>query len=171
MIVFLPVEEVGIRDGAFLERPRLRVDSEELVGTRERQRIEKHTVDDGEEGGVRADAQGQRQNSNRREAGILSQHAQSVADILPETHHWTLSSDTHPGRCRASGRRNEIAAPFVPENENEAIIAAYCLGRALLLRGRGDTTVDPEVSAASDGAAGGEAGWQCRQGPRRGGER
>src|SRR5207245_11562148 len=75
--------------------PRLRVVSAELVGIRERQRIEEHTVDDGEERGVRADAQGQRQNSDRREAGILSQHAQSVADILPETHH-RLSSQIHP---------------------------------------------------------------------------
>src|SRR5712692_12002757 len=40
MIVFLPVEEIRICDGAFLERGRLGVNSDEFVGIRKRKRIE-----------------------------------------------------------------------------------------------------------------------------------
>ena len=94
MIIFLPVQEIGIGDGAFLKSRSLRVDGDEFVGIRERQRIQEHAVDDREQGGIRANSQCERKDGDRRKSGILRQHAQSEAHVLQETHHWTLSSGT-----------------------------------------------------------------------------
>ena len=96
MAVFLPVEEVGIGDGTFLEGRRLGVDGDQFVGARERQWIEEHAVDDREQGGVGSDSQRERQDGDRGETGILRQYTQSITDILPEAHHWTPLSGTQP---------------------------------------------------------------------------
>jgi hypothetical protein len=45
-------------------------------------RLEQDGVHDAEDGCVRADAEGKRDNSDRGEAGRSAQHAQAVADIL-----------------------------------------------------------------------------------------
>src|SRR5260370_39928991 len=112
VVVFVSIEEIGIGDRAFLERRGLRVDGHEFVGVWERQRIPAHAVDYREKGAVCADSQGERQNGDRRETGILCQYAQSIADVLPKAHHGTLSSGP-PTAARASGDRNDAAMVFV----------------------------------------------------------
>ena len=57
---------------------------DELLGMRVRQRIEEHGVDDGKQGSVGADAQSQGEDRDGREAGIFSQRAGSVAQVLQE---------------------------------------------------------------------------------------
>ena len=64
----------------------------ELVRFGEWKRIEEYTVDDGEEGGVGADAQSESEDGDGGEAGILEEHAHAVADVLPKIHH------RHPGQ-------------------------------------------------------------------------
>ena len=49
---------------------------------RDRERAKEHGVEDTEDGGVRTDAQGERQNRHDGEAGTLQQHAQRIPDIL-----------------------------------------------------------------------------------------
>ena len=99
LAVSLPVEEVGIGDGTFLEGRRLGVDGDQFVGARERQWIEEHAVDDREQGGVGSDSQSKRQDGDRGETGILRQYTQSITDVLPEAHHWTPLSRT-PARLQ-----------------------------------------------------------------------
>src|SRR4029077_2893444 len=48
------------------------------------QRIEEHAVDDGEDGGVGADAEGKSEDRDEGEPGILAQRARAVAQILEE---------------------------------------------------------------------------------------
>ena len=71
MIVFLPVEKVRIRDRAFLEGPRSRIDGHKFTGIRKRQRIQEHAVDHRKQGAVRADAQGKCQDRNRGESRVF----------------------------------------------------------------------------------------------------
>src|SRR5262249_38537184 len=48
------------------------------------QRTQQQRIDDAENRGVRANAQRQRQDRNRREAEILQQHSRAVAQVLPD---------------------------------------------------------------------------------------
>ena len=60
------------------------LDADELVRLRVRQRVQQCRIDDAENRRCRSDAQGNRQHSDGGEAGRLAQHAQTVADVLPE---------------------------------------------------------------------------------------
>jgi hypothetical protein len=48
-----------------------------------RQHLEHQGIDEGEDGGVRADAQRQRERGDDREAGGLQKHPASVENVLP----------------------------------------------------------------------------------------
>ena len=63
----------GAADGPFEQHQVLRI--------AHRQRLEHDRVDDTEDGGVGADTEGQRQDSNGGEAGILRQHAQTIEHV------------------------------------------------------------------------------------------
>ena len=51
------------------------------------ERLEQHRVDDGEDGGVGSDAQGQRGDGGDGEAGVLEEHVQRMFDVVPEIGH------------------------------------------------------------------------------------
>ncbi len=57
-------------------------DSDELFGMGIGKPDEENSVDEAEDGGVCADAEGQREDSNGREAGILAEQARAVANVL-----------------------------------------------------------------------------------------
>jgi hypothetical protein len=62
----------------------------------ERRRPQQHGVDDAEDRGVEADADRQRQDHHGAESGTPAQHAQGVADVLPQL----IDPDRHPdGAC------------------------------------------------------------------------
>ena len=56
----------------------------ERLRLRHRQLLEHQPVDHAEDGGIGADAQGQRQDSHNREAGVPAQHARAVTQVLPQ---------------------------------------------------------------------------------------
>src|ERR1700751_5471533 len=87
LVLALPVEEVGIGDGAFHEVVFVVEERHQPIGIRIGQRVEQHRVHDGEDGGVGADAKRQRENRNRGEAWRPAQLAQSVAKILGYLRH------------------------------------------------------------------------------------
>ncbi len=58
---------------------------DEAVGVRVGEGVEQDSVDDGEDGGGGADAEGESENGDGGEAGIFAQHAQSVTKILEES--------------------------------------------------------------------------------------
>ena len=57
-------------------------DFDEAPWIADRERVEHQAVHHREDGGVGADAEGKRQNGNRREAGGFTHHAEGIADIL-----------------------------------------------------------------------------------------
>ena len=83
-VVFLPVAEIGIGDGAIFEIGLAFVEDDELVGMGIGQRIQKNAVDHGEQGSVGADAEGQGKDGDRGEAGILAERTGAKAQILNE---------------------------------------------------------------------------------------
>ena len=71
---------------------------DELSGVADRQRLQQHGVDDGEDGGVGADADGEGQDGGRREAAVLPQQAEGEAGVLEQAFHSSLYDG--PARCR-----------------------------------------------------------------------
>jgi hypothetical protein len=57
------------------------------VGVVVREGIEQNTVDDAANRGGRANAQGKRQDSDDRRAGVLPQHPQPIAKVLAKARH------------------------------------------------------------------------------------
>ena len=68
-----------------------------------RQRPQQHTVDDGEDGGVGADAEREGQRRDERESRLAPQHARGVADVLEDR-----SSLHHSFADRAEGRLRSV---------------------------------------------------------------
>ena len=62
-------------------------DEEELLGTLVGQRLEENGVDDAENCGIRADAEGQREDGYEGEGGIFLQHAEGEFQVLKERGH------------------------------------------------------------------------------------
>ncbi len=60
------------------------LEADELLGVRIRQRLDQHAIDHGEDRGVRADAQGQRQDDRKREPGTPPHAAHGLAQIAAE---------------------------------------------------------------------------------------
>jgi hypothetical protein len=83
----LPVKEVGIADGGAVHAGILLVDGDEPAGIWVGQRIEDDSVDDGEERGIGADAEGQGEDGDGGEAGGFEEHAQGVTQVLEKNGH------------------------------------------------------------------------------------
>ncbi len=82
-----PVEEAdGGRDVRFLQRKArlVFVDGHQAGGILEGQGAQQHAVDDAEDGAVRADAQGEREHDDQREAGLVPEAAEGLAKVGPE---------------------------------------------------------------------------------------
>ena len=94
-----PIVVVGHRRaGALDARARKRVvEKDEAVGFGIRQRPQQHGADDGEDRGVGADAERQRQDGGQREGAILAEQPEREAEILNQSFHVTLP--------RARGKR------------------------------------------------------------------
>src|SRR6202041_2012647 len=60
---------------------------DDAVRLGKRQRAEKDAIDDGEDGGVRADTKCESQNGDDGEAGRPCQYTQTVSKVLPEGGH------------------------------------------------------------------------------------
>jgi hypothetical protein len=75
------IEIVEIRRRAERRRPRRGEHVDEAVGRCHRERLEQHRVDDGEERGVEADADGERRDRDEREAWTSQQPPQREADV------------------------------------------------------------------------------------------
>ena len=75
-------------------------DKKELLGILIGKRLEEDGVDDAENGGIGADAEGQREDGYESEAGILLQHAEREFQILKERGHSHLGARLYrvPGR-------------------------------------------------------------------------
>ena len=89
------VRVVAVRrhQGAGVERleRRSRADRKDLAGTRDRKRTQQQRIGEREDGGVRADADGQREHRDGGEARACRQHAEAVAEVLPQGHIALLS--------------------------------------------------------------------------------
>ncbi len=83
-VLLAALAEVPVRQG----RKRIRLFHRSVEHQNEFSRIgiwerpQKHGVDDGEDGGVGADAEGEREHGDGGEAGGLAQHAEGEADVL-----------------------------------------------------------------------------------------
>ena len=89
MVLLLPVKEVGRSDGKPI-KPLLRNlfgDLHETIRIFVGQRAQQDRVDDAKDGGVGADAEGERDDRHGREAGVLRQHAQAVSHVLKKGTH------------------------------------------------------------------------------------
>ena len=69
-------------------------DNNEAVWIPNRQGRKQEGIDDAEHGGVRADAGGKSKHRDGCEAGALREHAESVADVLPQIFHRCTSEMT-----------------------------------------------------------------------------
>src|SRR6266581_1333843 len=81
-----------------------RLQNDQLPGIPDRKPPQQHLIEQGKDRRVRADAQRQRQNGNKRKAGILPKHPQAVAHVLQERVH-LFFPPASPLRF-PSGRRN-----------------------------------------------------------------
>ena len=80
-----PINEIQIRDVA-VGNARLRIfsfDVDDAFRVRKRQRSEENAVDQTEDGGVRANAEPERNNGDGGEAGIFEKHPPGVPQIAP----------------------------------------------------------------------------------------
>ena len=84
VVLFLPIEEVGIGDRALIEVRLALVDRNELLRLRERKRIQQHSVHDGEDRGVAGYAEGERRDGYDGEGAALPKDAGTEAKITPE---------------------------------------------------------------------------------------
>src|SRR5256885_16346237 len=55
-------------------------------------RLQHFRIEQAEDGGVRADAHREGNHSSSGESGVLPQHAQAIADVLPHAVHWATSA-------------------------------------------------------------------------------
>jgi len=78
----VPIEIVERRNSVALTLGRLFQHAHDAVGVRVRQGPEEHAVDKAEDRGVRADAQGQRQDRNGGESGAAAQRSEGVSQVL-----------------------------------------------------------------------------------------
>jgi hypothetical protein len=83
------VFEVRHRDVVARRRRRRLVDEHQPLRLPKRQRLEQHTVDDREDGAVRADPQRQRQHRHDRKPRPLQQRPHPVPHVLQQCHRLT----------------------------------------------------------------------------------
>ena len=86
-----------VRDGDLIflvAQRRIRLPQhQQLSGAGVGQRSQQHGIHHAEDGRVRADAQGQSDDGNNRERRAATQHAEAVADVLPDGFHQNDSSN------------------------------------------------------------------------------
>ncbi len=140
-----------LRDGHLnvvrVRRPQVVIHAHELLRMRKRKRLEKHGVDNSENGDVGADPQSQRENCHEREAGRAPKHARGVAQIL--TCGFDPSDDVHgasvllqqSGIFQSAVRRSEL--PRVTFRQRG------CPARAF----RGERAIRPPRPARDDGSS------------------
>ncbi len=92
---FLPGMQVRDGDLIFLvTQRRIRLPQhQQLTGAGVRQGTQQHGIHHAEDGRVRADAQGQRDDGHNRERRAATQHAKTVANVLPDGFHQNDSSN------------------------------------------------------------------------------
>ena len=91
------------------------VHMDELPGLRHRQRLQQHGIDDREDRGVGADAEGERQDRRGREAAVLPQQ--------PEPEPYVLQHSVLYGRPSAEFQRSTPTFPLLlTSNMNEAML-------------------------------------------------
>ena len=137
-VLFAEIEEIRIAERVESGRRRGRVQinaahGHEFLGRREWQRLQEHRVDHAEDGGVRTDAEREREHRDKGEAGMLDQLAYSVANV---SHHMgTLVRLRWIGRSVA---RWQIMAPKARRMSSRAertihlarSVASYFIRRA-----------------------------------------
>ena len=62
----------------------LLAEGDEVLRVGDGKRLQHEVVDEGEDGGVGADAEGQREDGDGGEAGTFGHHAETVADVVPD---------------------------------------------------------------------------------------
>jgi hypothetical protein len=107
-----PVVEVQERDAGLLAADVARQDHRQLFGFGKRHAPQEHGVDDGEDGVVGADSEGEDDHSREREPAVLQEEADCVPEVLEQAHG---SSQGTPSR--RSGRHtgpspNTSETPF-----------------------------------------------------------
>src|SRR2546430_4443437 len=85
-------------------------DQREAVRLRERQGTVEEGVDDGKDGGIGADADRQREDGNRGEAGALAQRARGVAEVSEHRVGHYSTRKAASGSSRAALRAGRSAA-------------------------------------------------------------
>src|SRR6267378_7245639 len=75
-------------ESAIRESWKFRVDSNELLGVRVRQRLQEHGIHDRENPGSGANSKHQAQHRCGRESEVLAHHSNGKLDVLPERFHW-----------------------------------------------------------------------------------
>jgi hypothetical protein len=72
-----------------------RVKKDELIGIRDREAAQDNLLKNREDTGVRADAEGQREDGDCGECRVFGQHSNSEPDIAPQAaHHFSLDPQT-----------------------------------------------------------------------------
>src|SRR5690242_17361661 len=66
------------------QRRLLQINHHHAASTRIRKRVDEHSVYNGENGGIGADAKRESENGDGCEAGVLSEHARAETQVLPE---------------------------------------------------------------------------------------
>ena len=84
MVLRAPIEEVEIGDADGADTGMGFVEHNEAGGIGVGQRAQQRVVDNGENRGVRADGQRERDKCHAGEAGILAERSESVAEVLAE---------------------------------------------------------------------------------------
>ena len=86
-VLALPVEEIEIADGRLRLASIALVDGNQLARLRVGQRVEQDAVHDGEERGIGADPESERDHGDDGEGRSLEEHAKGEADVLGKSDH------------------------------------------------------------------------------------
>ena len=101
VVLIAPVQEIRARNSVAVSRGLLRPNHDQAAGVPVRQGAEQDAVHHAEHGRVGADAEGQRQSGDGREAGALPHHAKRVTDVLRQVHFVSFDDQT-PARAICS---------------------------------------------------------------------
>ncbi len=155
LVVLLPGHELGDRDGVAMAGGERARDAHDAVGLRVRKGLEQDFIDDREDGGVGADAEGQSGDRDGGESGALGQDTEGVMQIGGKAAH--TSRYGQPGwKVR---RKNEFHD--TPWNSTRQGTAGEC--RLALRRGERHDRADLTKNSA-DAGSDRRHGSTCRHG-------
>src|ERR1700741_4168019 len=86
--LFAPIVELGRGCGCAFAFRRCEQELDDPVGIRVSQRFEQNRVDDGEDGGVCSDAEGQGCDGCDGETWVFEETAQGMREVMPQVGHW-----------------------------------------------------------------------------------